>query len=749
MTNSPASSSEPLSFDRLHPSVREWIWRQGWNELRDIQDRAIPVLLEGGRDVLISAHTAGGKTEAAFLPIISEIASDAAVSGFQALYISPLKALINDQFRRMESLCELAEIPVFRWHGDVSAATKRKAREKPQGIVLITPESLEALFVRRGAEVARMFAPLRHVVIDELHAFIGTERGVQMQSLLTRLEAVLGRPVIRVGLSATLGDMELAAECLRPGGGASVACLESAADGRELRVQVRAYVATAPSKEAEKEPPNARHDIAAHLFDKLRGSHNLVFAGARRHVELYADTLRSLAEDLGVPNEFFPHHGSLSRELRESVEARLKDATIPTTAICTTTLELGIDIGDVESVAQIGAPRSIAALRQRLGRSGRRAGKPATLRVYVEEPQLTARSHPIDTLRLDVVQAVAAIRLLVAGWCEPPRPTALHLSTLAHQVLALIAQHGGIKPARAFALLCQTGPFRKVQPPIFAALLRSLGSAEHALIEQSPDGTLMLGEAGERLVEHYSFYPVFESPEEYRVMSGGRQLGMLPADQPFAPEMMIVFAGRRWIVEAVHTAERVLEVAPAPGGVPPRFAGNEAGPLHDRLVAEMLAVYGGGNIPPYLDAQGKALLAEGREAWRRLGLDCTRMIADGNSTLLFPWVGSMKRDTLFLALHAAGHKPEIHDIAIEVRADQDRLPTTLHMLASSPPPNPMALALAVDTKQVDKYDLYLDEALLCHSWAAGRIDVSALPEMATSLLRNVAPDVLRKPSLSS
>lgn len=736
MTNSPPSGSDVSSFDRLHPAVQRWIWRQEWAELRDIQDTAIPLLLAGDSDVLISAATAGGKTEAAFLPIVSAIADDDA-PGFKALYLSPLKALINDQFRRLESLCEDAEVSVFRWHGDVSAATKRKARERPAGIVLITPESLEALFVRRGTDISRLFAALRYVVIDELHAFIGGERGVQMQSLLARLEIVLGRSVPRVGLSATLGDLDLAAECLRPGFGSAVKRLASTVDGRELRVQVRGYLSRRegnPKDAEDTKPRSAQHDIAAHLFDTLRGSHNLIFAGARRYVELYADTLRRLCEDTGLPNEFFPHHGSLSRDLRESVETRLKDGSVPTTAVCTTTLELGIDIGDVESVAQIGAPRSIAALRQRLGRSGRRAGKPAVLRIYLTENEVTARTHPLDTLRLETVQSVAAIRLLVKGWCEPPLPFSLHLSTLAHQVLALIAQYGGVRPARAFSVLCQSGPFRKVEPSVFADLLRSLGSADNRLIEQAPDGTLMLGETGERVVEHYSFYSVFETPEEFRVVSSGRQLGMLPVDSPLVPDMMIVFAGRRWVVLAVHTAEKVLEVAPAPGGVPPMFGGGKAEDIHDRLAAEILAVYRGKDLPSFLDANGKALLTEGREAWQRQGLDRSRILAHGSETLLFPWAGSRRRDSLFLALRALGLKAAIWDLAVEVPADRASVEKALAHLASHPPPDPMDLARAVEAKQVDKYDQYLDEDLLCRTWAAARIDAAAIPDLAAELL---------------
>lgn len=177
----PTSTEETPSsnaFSLLHPKLQRWIWQQGWNELRDIQEQAIPAIIGAAQDVLLCAPTAQGKTEAAFLPILSRLAEPKErPAGFGAVYVSPLRALINDQFRRLDGLCEALELPVFRWHGDVSAATKRQARFQPGGgIVLITPESLEALLVRRGLEVPALVRGLHHIVIDELHVFFGTER---------------------------------------------------------------------------------------------------------------------------------------------------------------------------------------------------------------------------------------------------------------------------------------------------------------------------------------------------------------------------------------------------------------------------------------------------------------------------------------------------------------------------------------------------------------------------------------------
>lgn len=731
MTSLPTSSSESHAFDLLHATIRRWIWQQGWAELRDIQERAIPVILRGDTDVIVAAATAAGKTEAAFLPVLSAVAEDAA-PGFKALYVSPLKALINDQFRRLESLCKMLELPVVKWHGDASAAAKQKARRNPQGIVLITPESLEALLARRGAEAPGLFRSLRYVVVDELHAFIGTERGMQLQSLLHRLERAADRRVARIGLSATLGDMRRAAEVLRVGEADAVTILKSRGGESALKLQLRGYV-EADGNEADADSRSAAAAVAEHLFQKLRGTHNLVFAGSRRNVELYADRLRGLSDKNAVPNEFFPHHGNLSRQLREELEERLRLGNLPTTAVCTTTLELGIDIGAVESVAQIGAPRSIAGLRQRLGRSGRRPGKPAVLRLYVIEKAVDADSHPLDRLRLELVQAVAAVSLMLQRWIEPPPERAMHLSTLAHQTMAAIMQHGGIAAGKAFDLLCRRGPFRAVSSGDYAELLRCMG--EKALIEQAPDGTLLLGAEGERIVEHYGFYAVFQSPEEYRVVWAGRTLGTMPVDQPLIVEHMIVFAGRRWQVAAVDQRDKVVEVVPAAGGLPPMFGGGDPGDLHDRLAEEIRRTYLDRNLPNYLDATAASLLEQGQATFDRLGLQRRRIVVENDQILLFPWVGSDKLTTLALALRDAGLKASADGILVEIRdAPPEQVSATLHALAARPPPNPLWLAERVENKEREKFDAYLSEDLL-EVQIARSLPVAVAPDICARLLQ--------------
>ncbi|TNC06707.1 DEAD/DEAH box helicase [Methylobacterium terricola] len=748
------------AFAQLAEPVRRWIWQQGWSELRDVQEQAVPAILAGG-DVILAARTAAGKTEAAFLPLLSRVLPglDGGRPGFCVLYVSPLKALINDQFRRLESLLEACDLPLHRWHGDVSADAKRKARERPQGVVLITPESLEATLVRRGSEASRLFGSLSAIVIDELHAFVGTERGRQLQSVLSRIEVGAGRDRIdRIGLSATLGDMALAREALRPGEADRVTLVESREGGADLLLQVRGYeghsraspppsgpallpapeVADASSRRpADMSLPAVSEvgPIARHLFEVLRGRRNLLFAGSRQNVEVYTDRLRSLSEEARLPNEFFPHHGNLARVEREAVETRLRDDGRPTTAIATTTLELGIDIGDVESVAQIGPGWSVSSLRQRLGRSGRRKGKPSILRIYVAEDAFAPTLHPADRLRLDLVQAVAMVELLLDRWCEPPRVQGLHLSTLIHQVLALIAQTGGLRPDTAWQVLCRRGPFRNIGRDLFVEVLRAVARPDAALVEMSPDGLLMLGRAGERLAAGYDFYAVFQVEEEYRVViAGGKTLGTVPLDATFAPGQTIIFNGRRWRVESIDPRAKVLLVNPTTTALPPRFDGGGAA-IHDEVVAAMRRCLAGAPVPAFLDPGGRALLEQGRRAFQADGLDRCSILQVKRDCVIFPWVGSLKLETLALALLARRFQASPLWHTIEVRdCSADDLRAVLSEMAASPPPDGEALARVAAKPAREKYDPYLTDALLTKAAAAERLDAASVPAVARRIL---------------
>lgn len=732
----PPSNSDSAGFGLLDPAIQRWVWREGWTSLRDAQERAIPALLNADRDVIIAASTAAGKTEAAFLPILTNLLKHPDPAG-SVIYVSPLKALINDQWGRLETLCEELDIPVIAWHGDISASRKQRFVKSPRGVLLITPESLEAMFVNRGTGLASVFANLRYLVVDELHAFIGSERGKQLQSLLHRVELVVERTLPRVGLSATLGDMALASSFLRPGKEQDVEIIESKTSGQVLKVQVRGYVKapkrqeTANSDEAQQEEDSGvEQAIAAHLYQVLRGSNNLVFPNSRQKVEWYADRLRRLCEKEGVPNEFWPHHGNLSKDVREETEQALKAGNRPATAVCTTTLELGIDIGSIRTVGQIGSPPSVASLRQRLGRSGRRQGESAILRGYCKERSLSDDSPLSDRLRQGLVQSVAMIRLLMAGWFEPPRVQGCHYSTLVQQILSIIAQRGGATAGELWRSLVATGPFSTVAQPDFLMLLRAMG--EHDLVVQETSGLLLPGESGERFINHYDFYSAFVSDEEFRLICDGKALGSLPVSSPLSVDQRIIFAGRRWQVTDVDTSAKVVVVRSSPGGAPPIFDGIGAR-VHDHVRQEMKQLLCEEVPCPFVDAKGQKLLDEARRCFRELGLTSRGLVDVGAETAMLTWHGDWTNDALAILLERQGLQCQSAGLVLEVGGNLGRIQEALQRIADSPVPALPELLSEVQNMMREKWDWVLPPDLLAASYASTYLDVESARKVAARL----------------
>jgi ATP-dependent helicase Lhr and Lhr-like helicase len=759
MMSSAPSSSE--AFELLHPAVQRWIYDAGWQRLRDAQERAAARIMAGNRDVIIAAATASGKSEAAWLPICSTLARNreagATGAGVQAVVISPLKALINDQYERLAQLCDRLDIPVHRWHGDVASSRKKLVLRAPEGVLLITPESIESMFVNHGDRIGRVLNDVRYIIIDELHSFVGTARGAQLQSLLHRIELVIGRRVPRIALSATLGDFSAAAQFLRPGraGDSSVDIVSSTDDGGEIRLQVRGYVATGPGQR-ETTPAadgtiigdNAETldavPIADHLFQTLRDSDNLIFANSRAAVETYADMLSRRSRAGGSRAEFLAHHGSLAKDLREHVEERLRDVGTPVTAICTSTLELGIDVGSVSSIAQIGAPLTVSSLRQRLGRSGRRPGQPAVLRIYISEAEAREHTPPPDALRGELFQTVAMVELLLAAWYEPPHTAGLHLSTLIQQVLSVLAQHGGLRADQLYQTLCGHGPFTNIDRTAFATLLRDLGL--HDLIQQDPQGILLPGGKGDRILNHYSFYAAFQTSQDYRLVAGGRTIGTLPVERPIVPGTLLIFGGRRWRVLAIDLDQRVIQLTESGAGQPPTFPGN-GGEAADEVRRTMRSLYLSPEIPRYLDETAKKLLSEGRDVFHRFGHARQQIFGWGTETLLFPWAGDRIMNTFLVTLTRHGLTVGLDGLCLTVK---DTTPIELweliQELAATPPPDPIALASTVRVKIRDKYDRYLGDELLNRAYAARALDVPATWTVLGELASLDPPEPPRQPS---
>lgn len=722
------SSTESKSFSLLHTQIQYWIWQQAWNDLRDVQEHAIPVILEQKSDVIISASTASGKTEAAFFPILTKMLGQDGGVGL-TVYISPMTALINDQFSRLTALCENLHIPVWPWHGGISTSVKKRFLQNPKGVLLITPESLEAIFCNYGFQLKTIFFCLQYLVVDELHSFIGSERGKQLQTLLHLMEHSIQRKVPRIGLSATLGDMKLAAQFLRDSSNCEI--IEAKGENHEVKILLKGVIQKAVVSSTDEERDNdeenaeliAVRSITTYLYKILRGSKNLVFPNSRANVELYSYLLANHCETNQVPNEFYPHHGSLSKEIREEAEMSLKSQEHSTTVICTNTLELGIDIGSVKSIVQIGSPPSVASLRQRLGRSGRRRGEASILRSFAVEQELTGQAHMLTQLRVGTFEICAMITLLLEGWCEPPKPNGLHLSTLVQQILALISEHGGISISNAFGILCKDGPFNAVKKEDFLELIKTLISKK--LIEHDGTGILLHGEKGEKMVNHYSFYAAFSSEEEYRVISGLRTLGTLPIKNSLQTGDFILFAGKTWRVNEIDEESRTVMVTFHKTGRPPTF-NNHGGYIHTAVRQRMKDLYLSSGDVPFVDLAAKQLIKEGRELFARYDLGLRKIMQKGSSVYLFTWLGDAANEAVAALLRREGLSPYINGPVIEffgTGATENDVMYCLNHLQKSPMPDIEILLSESKNLIREKWDWSLSDSLIKKSYASLYLDI--------------------------
>ncbi|MCO6439370.1 MAG: DEAD/DEAH box helicase [Phycisphaerae bacterium] len=737
----PASPSSDVSsaFELLARGVQRQLWRMGWTELRPIQVHAIRAITQSDADVVIAAETASGKTEAAFLPIISRI-SDEPPSSVRALYVGPLRALINDQFQRIEDLCQYVDVPTHRWHGDVGAAAKSSLLKNPAGVLLITPESIESLFVNRSSHLPRLFGGLRYVVIDELHSFLDSERGIHLQSLLCRLRRVVGASdgsFRTVGLSATLGEMIAAQRYVNRDKPKTVAVIRDDAGGKELRYRLHAYVSEPSTELAVAE--DAREDsgeldvmrqIAEDLVEHCRGSSNLVFANAKGDIEVYADLCNEITRRDALPESFLVHHGSLSREIREDTEAGMKDGHRQT-AICSSTLEMGIDIGSVRTVGQIGATWSVSSLKQRLGRSGRKDDDPRIMRVYIACRDPGSDGSLLDRLHLELIQAIAATELLLSGWVEPPTPATCDLSTLTQQIISVIAETGGTTASELHARLIRLGAFRDIELSLFKALLQCLGRADIA--EQIATGELILGLEGERIRAGRDFYAAFQTPAEFTVTTGQRLIGTVPILGSPSVDDHILLGGRRWKVVSVDYDRSEILVEPARGKKRPLFMGG-VGAVHGRIRETMRDVLHSGDRYVYLNSTASDLLARARRTAEEAGMLTDPVVAiDDRKSLWFNWAGTNTQSTMAALLGAIGVDVIDRGVGLEVALPKSEVGTALAKVLSAKP-DPESVAEHVLPKLRRKYDEFLSDKLL--DTAIIR-DVLNLDE-AVRLCRNLA-----------
>lgn len=737
------------AFDRYAPFVQEYIYQNHWENLRSIQVAAADAIFNTDENVLLTASTASGKTEAAFFPIITLFSEDMP-SSVGCIYIGPLKALINDQFSRLNDLCAEADIPVWHWHGDVAQSHKAKLMRHPSGILQITPESLEALLLHKHAAIAKLFGDLRFVVIDEVHSLLRGDRGGQTLCLIERLSRIAGVNPRRIGLSATIGDPEGTGEFLSLGTGRKTIIPKIDAKGSKWRLSMEHfYVKDAQAAEdkqipgalpvleekTDDAPANADPGIG-YIFEHTRGKKCLVFVNSREECEMVTTTLRHYCELNHEPDRFLVHHGNLSASYRETAEGIMKDDSQYMTTVTTATLELGIDIGRLERAFQIDAPWTVSSFLQRMGRTGRRE-LPPEMWFVIREDEPEVRAMLPTTIPWKLLQGIALVQLyLEERWVEPPRLDRLPFSLLYHQTMSTLASCGELSPRALADRVLRLHYFHRITQEDYRVLLRHLIATDH--IQQTEQGGLIVGLAGERVINSFKFYGVFQESEEYTVRSESQELGTVVSPPPVGEKLAI--AGHVWQVLDVDHKRRLIYCQQVKGSVPAYF-GQCPGDLHTKILTRMRRVLQEDRQYPYLMKNAVARLEQARFTAAHSGAAEKPLInLGGNMWCLLPWVGTYTFLTMerFLKVKCADRlglrnldSARPFFIQFTMKADESAF---FRVLAEEirKPIDPMELVYPKELPLFDKYDEYLPEELVKKGFALGVLDVDGLREKVLS-----------------
>lgn len=629
------------TFARFPARLQEAIVsRLGWTSLRPVQELAGAAILDG-KNAVVLAPTAGGKTEASIFPGLAALL-ETPPAGTGLIYVAPIKALLNNQEERLGTYSEMVGLRRFVWHGDVSDGDKKKFKAEPTEILMTTPESLEVMLVSPRCPAARLFGDLRMVIIDEIHAMAGTDRGAHLMSVIERLGAFSHHDIQRVGLSATVGNPTEILQWLQGGSKRAGEVIDPPKVAASRQIQVCLYGTVL--------------EIAQEASVRARGKKSLFFCQSRSLSESVAERMR------GRGAAVFVHHSSVSRDERREAEARFHHGT-DAAIVCTSTLELGIDVGDLDLVFQANAPSTVSSFMQRMGRTGRRAGQVANTTFLCESPE-------------DVLQAVAIVELARKGWVESVPVQDRCWPVLVHQILAQTLQSGAISAERCFEQVARVPDFRGITPAERTKLIEHLTKEEY-LFESG--GLLSMGTKAERVFGRKNFselYAVFTSPVLYRVETEtGRDLGSL--DQDFADRLVedmssFLLGGRAWTVVHLDHKDRKVVVREAPRGQKPSWGGFMPQLLGFEICQQVRQIIVDTAQYPYLDKPALAAI----ESWRADLGDLLRRShpfaaqQDDRAVRLWTFAGGRINHTLKYAIELVGGWKAVADnFALRIEGD--------------------------------------------------------------------------------
>lgn len=626
------------AFERYAQFIQEYIYRKKWTDLREVQVEACNAIMDTDKHIIIASGTASGKTEAAFFPMLTMLDKNPSDS-VGIMYIGPLKALINDQFERLNELLEEVDIPVWSWHGDVSQSHKKKALKVAKGVLQITPESLEALIMRHPGDACRLFSDLRFIVIDEIHALMGDDRGLQVLCLIKRLEKLTGCNPRRIGLSATLNDYAPAMEFLNSGSNRDAMTVGIKNHKRTISICVESFALPEDDNVADK----AFEEYNTFLYNNCHTKKCLIFANSRANAEKTIADMKKEALRRNERDVFYVHHGSVSAELRKETEYALRENVGPTVAAATLTLELGIDIGDLDSTIQLGAAYTCSSFVQRLGRSGRRTGKSQMMFLNLYRMG-SKRKNPFELMPWDLLRSVAIIQLyLEERWVEPFERKKKPFSLLAHQTLSVLMSKGELSPSELAKEVLTLPAFKgTLSTSEYRELLQYMLKEEY--LQRMDNGGIIVGLKGERICNHFTFYAVFQDEETYKVTDGNGEIGNLN-DRPAVGDVFIL-AGRSWVVISLDDERKIIYVNRTKSSKIPSFNGN-GGDIHTKVFKKIKKILREDTTYPYLQPTAASLLLDARKIARRSGIlehDIIRYAE--KSYFLCPWVGTKEMSTI-------------------------------------------------------------------------------------------------------
>ncbi len=717
-------------FERFSPFIKEYIYSHSWEELREVQRAAAESIFESENNLLLTSSTASGKTEAAFFPILSLLGEDMPNS-VAVLYIAPLKSLINDQFGRIEELLDMTGIPVTHWHGDVAASHKKKLLEEPRGILQITPESLESILINRSNDIVRIFSGLRFIIIDEIHTLTGSDRGNQIICQLCRIAHLIGYSPRRIGLSATVGDPEVAAAWLSAGSGRDTDIPMLAPQKLRWRLGMEHFFIQNTKYDQSTSETHGNEERAAidagyeFIYDCVKQKKSLVFSNSREETEYITATLRQIAKNRGDRDRFLIHHGNLSASIREEAEMKMKNDDEDVVTCATVTMELGIDIGRLERIIQNASPNSVSSFLQRLGRSGRRGAPPEMMMVFREEDALPNTPLP-HLIPWELIRAIAIVQLyLEERFIEPPHIKTLPLSLAFHQTLSISASSGELRPSALAEKVLALPPLSRISKEDCRTLLISM--IENDFLEMTEEKGLIVGLKGEKLLSSFKFYAVFKDSEDFTVRCDSDEIGTITTPPPVGDRFAL--AGRVWEVTELDIQRKLIYVKSVDGKMEVSWPG-DYGEIHTRILERMKQVLAEDTVYPYLKPNAAHRLEVARHLAANTGmLEHSIVCLGGYSWCMFPWLGTRAFRTMRKLLARYASYFGISDIQYEgccfitfkmERSDAEGLAHGLLHIASG---GIDALSLVGENENpvFEKYDNCIPASLLRKAYAADKL----------------------------